>query len=272
MSLPWETLASVDTPDGKLDLRRRGQKDFLITIAGRVLMTSSAHRSEDALAKLACEGLRAKPNVRMLVSGLGMGYTLRAALDELAPDAHVLVAELNPAVIEWCKGPLASLTADAANDPRVTIHVVDVAKRIANVAKNPERARFDAIVLDMYEGPQTNIRPNNPLYGPAALVRTKRALAVGGIFATWCEGPSAGFERELRAAGFSFRIERAGHGARIHHVYIAHALPDPVAFAEEGTEGTRGRGARPARVAPAPARKAAAPRPFRRGQRPPKKR
>ena len=102
MALPWETLASVSTADGALDLRRRGEKDFLITIGGRILMSSAAHRSEDALAKLACVGLRKKKRARVLVSGLGMGFTLRAALDELADDAEVTVAELNAVVVEWC--------------------------------------------------------------------------------------------------------------------------------------------------------------------------
>src|SRR6478609_8071515 len=123
MALPWVTLASVPTAEGLLDLRRRGEKDFLITIGGRVLMTSAAHRSEDALAKLACAGLRAKRRARVLVSGLGMGFTLRAALDELADDAEVTVAELNAVVVDWCKGPLAPLTAAAARDPRVTVEI-----------------------------------------------------------------------------------------------------------------------------------------------------
>src|SRR6185369_1452532 len=123
------------TPDGQLDLRRRGEKDFLITIAGRVLMSSAAHRSEDKLAELACAGLARKRRARVLVSGLGMGFTLRAALDQLGPDAEVTVAELNPVVVEWCtSGPLAPLTASAACDPRVTVEVADVSVHIARLA------------------------------------------------------------------------------------------------------------------------------------------
>jgi spermidine synthase len=223
MARPWETLASVSTAEGALDLRRRGEKDFLITIGGRILMSSAAHRSEDALAKLACAGLRNKRRARVLVSGLGMGFTLRAALDELADDAEVTVAELNPVVVEWCQGPLAPLTAEAARDPRVTVDIVDVAVRIADVARDSTARRFDAIVLDMYEGPQTNVRSSDPLYGPAAVQRTRKALAPDGVFAIWCEGPSAGFERNLRAADLHYRLERAGRGARIHYVYVARA-------------------------------------------------
>ncbi|WP_205633673.1 spermidine synthase [Labilithrix luteola] len=200
---------------------QRGEKDFLITINGRILMTSAAHRSEDALAKLACAGLRSKRRARVLVSGLGMGFTLRAALDELADDAQVTVAELNAVVVGWCKGPLAPLIADAARDPRVTVDIVDVAVCIAGVARDPGVRRFDAIVLDMYEGPQTQVRPNDPLYGPSAVLRVKKALAPDGVFAVWCEGPSAGFERALHAAGFHHQLRRAGRGARIHCVYIA---------------------------------------------------
>lgn len=226
MARPWETIASVPTKEGPLALLRRGEKDFLITINGRVLMSSAAHRSEDALAKLACAGLREIKRAKVLVSGLGMGFTLRAALDELAPDAEVTVAELNPVVVDWCKGPLAPLTSTAASDSRVTCEVVDVSMRIADVARKGER-RFDAIVLDMYEGPQTRVRPSDPLYGPAAVRRTRKALADGGVFAVWCEGPSAGFEQALRAAGFRYELRRPARGARVHFVYVAHTMTRP---------------------------------------------
>jgi spermidine synthase len=161
-----------------------------------------------------------------------MGFTLRAALDELADDAEVTVAELNAVVVEWCKGPLAPMIADAARDPRVTTKIVDVSVLIADVARKVGERRFDAILLDMYEGPQTQVRPSDPLYGPAAVLRTRKALAPDGIFATWCEGPSAGFERSLRAAGFSHRLERAGRGARIHYVYVARPSTSGVTPAE----------------------------------------
>jgi spermidine synthase len=231
----------VSTPDGALDLRRRGEKDFLITIGGRILMSSAAHRSEDALAKLACAGLRKKRRARVLVSGLGMGFTLRAALDELAEDAEVIVAELNPVVVEWCKGPLARLTAGAASDPRVTVEVVDVERRIAQVARDKHAPRFDAVVLDMYQGPQHLVRADEPFYGHVAVRRTKEALSPGGTFAIWCEGASTGFEANLRGAGFHYRLERAGRGgARIHCVYIAsETAPPPTRPARGPARGPR---------------------------------
>src|SRR5262245_24103045 len=144
MSLPWRTLASVPTDEGALELRQRGEKDFLITIAGRVLMTSAARRSEEALSTLALEGVRAR---RVLIGGLGLAYTLRAAPDVLAKDAAVTVAELTAQVVEWCRGPLAVLTANAVSDPRVRVVVDDVAHVIAG------SQGLDAIILDLYEGP-----------------------------------------------------------------------------------------------------------------------
>ena len=100
----------ADTPEGPLELRQRGERGFLITIAGRVLMTSEATRSEHALARLACEALGGRPRPRLLLGGLGMGFTLREALDQLPPDARVVVVDLNPVVVDWCRGPLAALT------------------------------------------------------------------------------------------------------------------------------------------------------------------
>src|SRR5205823_1736782 len=130
MTRPWHTVARVDTAEGALELRRRGDADFLITIAGRVLMTSQARRSEEALATLPLRD-RPPPRVdRVLIGGLGMGYTLRAALDVLPATARVTVVELNADVAAWCRGPLAPLTDGAVADSRVTIVVGDVAAHV----------------------------------------------------------------------------------------------------------------------------------------------
>lgn len=271
MTRPWETLATVVTRDGSLELRRRGEKDFLITIDGRILMSSATHRSEDALAKLACEPLREKSGARVLVSGLGMGYTLRAALDVLRDDAIVTVAELNPAVVEWCGGPLGELTQNAARDPRVKLEVADVSKLVAHVAKNPRMHRFDAIVLDMYQGPQHQVGPNDPLYGVYAVRRARDALTPTGTFAVWCEGPSMGFERALRGAGFRFTLEREGRGARTHHVYLAHATPELASKERDAAAGDHG--PRGGRKPEAPKRATSRPQPStRRGPKPSKPR
>jgi spermidine synthase len=214
----WRTIAAVATAEGRLELRQRGEGDFLITIAGRVLMTSAARRSEEALARLACAGLAPGPRPpRVLIGGLGMGYTLRAALDALPGDAEVVVAELTRAVADWCRGPLAPLTAGAAADPRVRVIIADVAAVIAGA---PASAH-DAIALDLYEGPHgATQRADDPVYGAAALARTRRALAPAGVLAVWSEERDAPFERRVEAAGFALEVHRAGRGGRSHVVYL----------------------------------------------------
>ena len=127
MARPWTTLETVDTGEGPLELRQRGAKDFLIVVDGRVLMSSAAHRSELEVATAAAERCPSVAAPRVLVGGLGMGYTLRAALDAFPADAQVEVAELNPVVCTWCEGPLAVLTEGASTDPRTTVLVEDVA-------------------------------------------------------------------------------------------------------------------------------------------------
>lgn len=207
-------------------------------------MTSSAHRSEDALAKLGCAQLAGKKRARVLVSGLGMGFTLRAVLDALGEDAEVVVAELNPVVVDWCRDHLAPLIGDAVRDPRVTVKVIDVAVLLGREAARPSERPFDAIVLDMYEGPQAQVSPTDTLYSVTAMRRTHACLARNGTLAVWCEGRSLGFEGSLRAGGFDYRMERHGRGARIHNVYVARALPrakpaEPAAASPATTTASR---------------------------------
>ena len=213
---PWRVLERVDSTDGPLELRQRGDRDFLITISGRILMNSSAHRSEAALAELVCREVTGSGAPRMLLGGLGMGLTLRAALDALPPRAHLKVAELNGAIVDWCRGPLADLNGRAAEDPRVEIVLRDV----AGVIVDAER-RFDAILLDLYVGPAGAADAGSPFYGTRALATTRAALAPGGIFGVWAERPDAAFEKRLRAAGFAFAKQRPGRGGLRHVVYVA---------------------------------------------------
>lgn len=221
LTQPWRTLKRVITPEGPLELRQRGERDFLITVGGRTLMTSTAHRSEDELARSACARIAGTRNARVLVGGLGMGFTLRAALDGLPGDARVIVAELNPVVAEWCRGPLGPLTGDALADPRVSLVIGDVAKVIAAHARRPSGERFDAIILDLYEGPNpTAIPTRDPLYGPGALATTHDALGPGGVLAVWTETRSPAFERLLAVAGFIVDTQRGGRGAAIHWIHL----------------------------------------------------
>ncbi len=218
MSRPWQTIDRVATPEGALELRQRGERDFLIVIGGRVLMSSTAFMSEVFLAKTACQLLGAKP--RVLIGGLGMGLTLRAALDALPADAQVLVAELNPQVVAWCRGPLAILSQDGLADARVQVEVADVAAVIGRAAR--EGPRFDAIILDLYEGPHAATqKPDNPFYGAKALAHSRDALQPGGVLAVWSEDPDAAFEKRLIAAGFAVQVDHPGHGGRRHVVYTA---------------------------------------------------
>jgi len=213
---PWKTLATIETAEGPLQLRQRGEREFLIVIGGRILMTSSERQSEEGLATLACAPIARREAPRILIGGLGMGYTLRAALDALPPGARVEVAELTPEVEAWCRGPLAILTGDAVADPRVRIVIDDVARLIADAP----RGHYDAIVLDLYEGPHAATqRADDPFYGRAALARSHAALARGGTLAVWSEDPDDGFLRRFRGAGFDVEAHRMGK-SRTHLVYL----------------------------------------------------
>ncbi len=220
MALPWQTLDTADTPDGRLELRQRGD-DFLILIDGRVLMNSRQNRSEIAVAERPCRALADHPAPLVLIGGLGMGCTLRAALDALPAAAQVIVAELNEVIVEWCRGPLAPVHAGALDDPRVRVELTDVAALIR--AHGTKAApRFDAIVLDLYEGPHAQTDAvGDPLYGRRALERTRRALRPGGFFSVWSEAADAGFAKRLHAAGLESERARPGKGGLRHVVYLA---------------------------------------------------
>lgn len=162
-----------------------------------------------------------RKNPQVLIGGLGMGCTLRAALDEIPVHARVVVAELNPIVVKWCQGPLASLTGGAVNDPRVAIEIADVASLIRKASLSSSAGRYDAIILDLYEGPFEAARERGDyLYGDSALRRSSSALRARGVFALWSEDPDKAFEKRLVHAGFSFERHRPGRGNR-HVVYIA---------------------------------------------------
>jgi spermidine synthase len=213
---PWEILDSIDTEEGRLELRRRGE-DFVITVAGRVLMSSMAHLTEVAVAEAACQEIANRERPRVLIGGLGMGFTLRAALDALPRSGRVVVAEINEAVVRWCRGPLAPLTRAAVRDPRTKVVLEDVAQVIAQT-----RHPFDAIILDLYEGPRAATQgKEDPFFGPEALRRTREALTPGGVLAVWSEDPDAAFERTLRSAGFQVERRKPGKGGPRHTVYLA---------------------------------------------------
>jgi spermidine synthase len=222
LALPWKTIESVPTDDGPLELRARGERDFLITIQGRVLMNSHANRSELALARLACAALSEREAPTLLIGGLGMGCTLRAALDALPSPARVQIYDINAVVERWCRGPLSMLNGAALEDPRVTFELGDVAAAIATHADDRRRARLDGIVLDLYEGPNSGSHPKrDPFYGSQALDCTRRALRPGGVFGVWSEAPDEAFEKRLHKVGFAVERQRPGKGGLRHVVYLA---------------------------------------------------
>jgi len=211
----WETVGEAEGRQGRLELRRRGG-DFLLLLSGRVLMSSREDRSERALATAICGPLRERRAPRLLFGGLGLGRTLRAALDVLPERAVVEVAEIEPAIVEWCGGALAEVAGHALADRRVSVQVENVRVRSA-------AGPFDAIVLDLSEGPAPIGLKHDPLYGPGAVHDWRAGLRPGGALGVWGENPSPAFEKILNRAGFSFERLRPGRGARRHVVYVARA-------------------------------------------------
>ena len=221
MAQPWQTIERSVNGHDVLELRRRGDRDFLLLVNGRVLMNSSASRSEIALGEQAGRMMAGRPGPRVLIGGLGMGFTLRAVLDVLPPSARVVVAELSPAVVDWCRGPLADLTQCAIDDQRVLVETDDVAAVII-AASRKGAERYDAIIIDLYVGPGADTDAHfDPYYGSHALQTTAHALAPGGVFAIWGENPDTAFEKRLAGAGFNVARQRPGRGGLRHVVYLA---------------------------------------------------
>lgn len=216
----WRTIDDEEVDEGTMLLMQRGEREFVIAVDHLTLMTSESNLSELELGRVPCRRLRNRTDPRVLLAGLGMGYTLRAALDALPPAARVEVAELNTVIAYWCRGPLAVLTDHAVDDPRVELQFGDVAEKIRLAAGSSEG--FDAIILDLYQGTfDANDDPGHPHYGRAALERTRRALVPGGIFAVWTEEADPGFERRLRGVGFEFETLRPELEGPQHLVYLA---------------------------------------------------
>jgi spermidine synthase len=210
--LPWQTLAEADAPDGqRLQLRRRGH-EFLIRAGGFDLMSSRDDVSARALSTIGCAALpdRGRGGLRVLIGGLGMGFSLAAACELLSSDAEIEVAELVEAVIEWNRGPLAELAGRPLDDPRVRVHRVDVAQLIEQA-----HARYDALLLDVDNGPDPLAHDHNArLYGRAGLRAAHRALRPGGVYAVWSYSDAGEFATRLREAGFEAKIERVPNRGR----------------------------------------------------------
>ena len=216
----FERLAEARTPNGTLLVLYRHDGAYLITADGVELMSTRRHLSEDRLAEVACAPLREAPRVRVLIGGLGLGFTLRAALRELREDAEIVVAELLAEVIAWNADPRYGLSIDAMADPRVRVVHDDV---INVLRANP--GAFDAIMLDTDNGPDGILMSENkPLYAPRGIEVTVAALRSGGSLVYWSVGEDPGFVRALRRAGLAVRTlhVRAHDTVRsMHTLYVA---------------------------------------------------
>tara|TARA_R110002111_G_scaffold253356_1_gene318548 strand:+ start:1850 stop:2530 length:681 start_codon:yes stop_codon:yes gene_type:complete len=198
-------------------------EDFVIKIQGGKggqLMNTRTHGSEDALAAIPCRSLTSKPGARVLIGGLGMGFTLASALQHLGPDAEAIVAELVPGVIEWNKGALGAKSGHPLNDPRTRVANQDVAELL-----KAETSGFDAIMLDVDNGPEGLTQKSNSwLYSPGGLEACARALRPKGTLAVWSASADRAFSQRLAKAGFKAREEQVyahGNSGTRHTIWIA---------------------------------------------------
>lgn len=220
--IPWILLgvAQSSGDEGEIRLYRRGD-EFSLRVDNRELMNSRVHTSEDVLGKLACVKIADRPEPRVLIGGLGMGYTLRAVLQRLTPQGRVTVAELIPEVIEWNRGPMGDLTGHPLRDDRVTLRQMDVAKIIREAP-----AAYDAILLDVDNGPKALTKSANEwLYNRGGLKAAFAALRVGGVLGVWSPSPDESFTRRLEK--IRFKVEevrvraRGAHGGPRHTLWLA---------------------------------------------------
>ncbi len=208
---PYERLAEAAAPDGTVLTLYRHYGAYLLRIDGIELMSTRRSQSEVQLAELACRGLAEQPNVRVLVGGLGFGFTMRATLDRLGRDALVMVAEIVPEVIAWNRNPDYALAGTAMDDPRVAIHQGDV------LALLRERAGvFDAIMLDVDNGAESLTTSGNAtLYADAGIQAAIAALRPGGRVIYWSADADPAFAKALRRNGLTVTTEKSrAHGKK----------------------------------------------------------
>ena len=214
---PRELLGTAQVPGGEtLTLYRRGG-DFMIVLDRNELMSSRMSGSEEALANMTIDRLAGRAAPHLLIGGYGMGFTLRAGLARLGTDARVTVAELVPEIIDWARGPMVELMAGCLDDPRVALAMQDVADAIAE-----GRGRYDAILLDVDNGPDGLVRgANDRLYTMRGLAAARAALKPGGVLAVWSAGTDAAFTRRLVDAGFAVdevKVRARSNGKGPQHV------------------------------------------------------
>jgi len=214
--IPWEEIDRAEVPghEGEVTLLKRGT-EFSIRTAGTELMNSRLHGSEDTLGELTCSLIKRKSGLRILIGGLGMGYTLAAALEQSEPDTLITVSELIPAVVRWNREHLGHLTGMPLDDPRVSVEEEDVVETIRK-----RKSVWDAILLDVDNGPDGLTRKaNDRLYCRSGLKTSFSALRPGGFLAVWSSGADEAFTRRLKQGGFQTETltvpaRKSGKGGR----------------------------------------------------------
>jgi spermidine synthase len=216
--IPWQTIEKVRTKDGtELALCRRGE-EWMVRCDGKPLMSTRQHGSEEALAALALEKL--KHPKRILVGGLGLGFTARAALDRIGKDAEVVIAEFTPALVEWNKKHVGEFAGNPLEDPRATVLHVDAVKEIYRAPR-----AWDALLLDIDNGPAAMVHDSNHrLYSASGIAACYAALRPGGALSVWSSGPDAAYLKRLIKAGFNASAHtvgsRGGGGGVKHTIFV----------------------------------------------------
>jgi spermidine synthase len=219
---PLELLGQALSRDGTVLKLIRRSNEYIILANGKPLMSSLMHGSEEALATFACANARTLEQPSVLIGGLGMGFTLRATLDLLPPDARVVVAELVPAVVEWNRGPLGSLAGQPLEDPRVRVEIEDVAVTLRSGA-----GQFDAVLLDVDNGPTAlTASNNNCLYDDRGIAAAFAALKMEGVLAVWSCREDRKFEQRLSHGRFAVEVQnvrgRLKKGGPRHTIFLGH--------------------------------------------------
>ncbi len=222
---PVELIGQALSRDGTVLKLIRRSDEYVILANGKSLMSSRMHGSEEALATFACRRAQALKQPRVLIGGLGMGFTLRAALDLLPRDAEVIVAEIVPAVVEWNRGPLGPLARDPLNDSRVRVEIDDVAITLAS-----RPSQFEAVLLDVDNGPTAFAASNNAgLYDDRGIAAAYSALKMDGVLAVWSAREDRKFEQRLRHGRFAVEVERVRgrlkKGGPSHTIFLGHKSP-----------------------------------------------
>jgi spermidine synthase len=219
---PFELLGQAVSPDGSAIKLMRRDDEYVRLVDGAILMSSRMHGSEDVLAALGCQRARTLEGPNILIGGLGMGFTLRATLDLLSPNATVVVAELVPAVVEWNRGPLGPLAKDPLKDKRVRVATGDVFATLCS-----SKDQFDAVLLDVDNGPPALAASNNDdLYDNHGIAATRVALKADGVLAVWAARDDRKFEQRLRKGGFDVQLHkprgRLNKGGPRHTIFLGY--------------------------------------------------